>query len=1033
LFISRISLLGDNSFHLQLPYNESSDSTGMIVVSGPNGSGKSLLTLGLDACFANDADREALIESLTAAGVQQVEVDFIHRDWNGQLVLRIPDTEPVIQWQRHPAADVKDDSPQDESPEDFDVSELFRAVNLIRSGKAVLPDLEQIQQTATIQMRAPLEHKLGEWSAIEKELAGADGLGGRLREVKAVWEKAAANLTRVEQLEQDLETARNRHSDLMNRIGDAQTQRDILAAESEAMNRLCVMSDRAMRLDKWIGEIREESRSVQRLREQHAELQERLDELERRFRGVPENFASLLGDYRAALGRERQILDGTSSARNRSAQTLEELREIEAELQSVTLPRTNDMISRREAISREIENTNLQITELLRNRIELTRKRDSLQQQLRHNFQPFVELSGEIRNSLAEFLSREDEAESAPSEVPQAQNSIEQLEARATALRSALRNQFAGFELLPPSSANMMGELLDLRHTFGTLSADLEGLKKRSSLLRHKTGHGRSIAWSLFSGALVFSAGTALFTWDIGLLAGLLVSGITLLVFQYLYRRIEQEIESAVSAEAMTQRRYDSVREAMTRLERVLRPLAGMATQEEAAMQISQFQTLSHELEDVEASIGESRAAPPVAVIRESDPDILRHLLESLAHMPLDMLRRMHADFVTLDSELAQLNDAWSGYAEGGAQAEQLRNLERRIANLQQEQSELSSEIERQNQTYLLQRTDLLTRRAALEEALTGLENVAKVENELAEIRARLNTLDRESGGLLRGGDVESLFAEWRERDELRIRLREIRDSLSARQSHDELRARESLLSEELAQVKRRLSDLDPLYLLQGTTADYSAKYAGQFKALEQDMHEADEFVRRLQIEAKDLDIAGLTAALEAEPDAATLRQNATSAQLRFETVERELAEARNRISGLRAELDKVGETTGPDLSEAINRQVQIFSGNRFSEVQFKDDQWFAVGADGSVRAFRNLSDGTCDLLWLAIRTAILEFLQASDDSPVVWDEALSRLDEQHLTAVRVALVRIAAHRQVLLLTRHASFEWWGPSVKLSA
>ncbi|HEY3295971.1 MAG TPA: hypothetical protein VGL38_11070 [bacterium] len=1031
MIISRIALIGEPGYTVQMPETATPGSPGLVVVSGPNGSGKSLLTLALEACFAPESVRVELAEAISSAGVERIELDFEHQHWQGHLTFTLADGARAIEWGSHSPGLSDGENP----PADFEWNELFTAVHRVRSGHVIVEGPGSIERAAVQMRRAPLKGDLERWLGIERDLAGEDGEGGRLGRVREQWQATTAERERVELLARDLEAARARHEDLRIRIHDAASQRDILSAEADELAKACGLAERATRLDLWISEIRQESKTVQRLREQHAELQERLDELELRFRGMPEDFPSLLEDYESLLTREKDLRDRTADARSNTERLKSELTELEGTLDQLSAPEVEDLVVRRDRMGREIETANLQITELLRGRIDLVRQRDELEQHMHRKYQPFLDLESDARKSLEEFFLQTAVArpESAPTEPASARHP-EPYEARAATIQTKLRERFQGFELLTPSASEMLRELFDQRHAFGTLSSDLEGLKSRAAQLRGMKRQARGVGWSIAAGAAGFALGTAALSWDVGLFAGLAASLITLLAFQYSYRRIESEIESAMSAEAMTQRRYDTVRESMSRLERALKPVTHIPILEEALARMEEYKSLIRELKDVETELAAIRTAEPVqAVPEEPDPALTALLPESLIHMPLPLLQELHGEFVALEAQAADLNSEWNRFAEGGTHAEQIRNLEDTIARLHEEQSQLAAEIEHRNQSYLLQHNDLLSRRGALEDALNAAERALGLDSELTDIREDLIGLDKEVGGLLKNADIEGLRVEWRERETLRARLRETRDALSARQTHDELRAREALLSEELAQVKHRLLDVDPLYLLQGTASDYASKYAGQLQRLRRDSVAAEEEMRRLQSDAAELDLDSKAAAFAAARPADELREAEADVRERFDAVERELGGVRARIGDVQKRLDGIAESVAHDLAETINRQVREFTEDRLQGVAFSDGQWFAKTADGTLRPMRNLSEGTCDLIYLAIRVAVLEYLQDLEAGPVVWDEALSRLDERHLTQVRIALVRLSSRRQVMLLTRHTAFEWWGPSVRLSA
>jgi uncharacterized protein YhaN len=64
-----------------------------------------------------------------------------------------------------------------------------------------------------------------------------------------------------------------------------------------------------------------------------------------------------------------------------------------------------------------------------------------------------------------------------------------------------------------------------------------------------------------------------------------------------------------------------------------------------------------------------------------------------------------------------------------------------------------------------------------------------------------------------------------------------------------------------------------------------------------------------------------------------------------------------------------------------------------------------------------DLSAGTADQLYLAIRYALLEFLSTSDGAPFVLDDALVNCDPERRAAGLSLLKEIARERQVILFS----------------
>ena len=76
--------------------------------------------------------------------------------------------------------------------------------------------------------------------------------------------------------------------------------------------------------------------------------------------------------------------------------------------------------------------------------------------------------------------------------------------------------------------------------------------------------------------------------------------------------------------------------------------------------------------------------------------------------------------------------------------------------------------------------------------------------------------------------------------------------------------------------------------------------------------------------------------------------------------------------------------------------------------------------ADGTVKEPHQLSTGTREQLYLAIRLAyVLHYCREAEPLPIVMDDVLVNFDERRATATLEVLVELARQLQVILLTCH--------------
>ena len=305
------------------------------------------------------------------------------------------------------------------------------------------------------------------------------------------------------------------------------------------------------------------------------------------------------------------------------------------------------------------------------------------------------------------------------------------------------------------------------------------------------------------------------------------------------------------------------------------------------------------------------------------------------------------------------------------------------------------------------------------------------MEAELAEIRDAMTALEAESGGVLRESTADALSAEWDERERLRARLRETRTQLSAKQTQDELRARQALLAEEIAEMRQKLGALDPLYLLEGTAAGYAAKYVGQLRAARSNLGENDERFKDFQRQLETTGADDLLAALNNERPLAELQSVVAGCRERLESLERDLMTTRELIALIGDEITEKEATLAADLSAALDRWLRVLTDEWCLAMEEREGTWFVDCAEGGPHRLDTLSDGTRDLIAIAIRLAVLDLVADADSNPVIWDEALWRLDERNLARVREPLQKLAATRQVILFTRFSGLESWGIPLRL--
>lgn len=1019
--LERISLSGSHPLSVTIP-RESPDHAGsIVVVTGPNGSGKSLLTAALYAAFASAAERAALAEDLLALGVEGVDVEFRHGNWMAVRRWEIRSEKIAVNWQ------CPLDAPQDPAadPPRFDPSEMCPRLHIIRSGQTeFMPD--PAVRAALIRIaRLPLERELAGWTEREAAMLGTERLPGRLPLAKSELQQAQAELDRLEQVWIEIEMLRKRQSELHAELTDAAAQHQILVAEADEVVRLCATAERCSRLEAWVAEIGSQLLEVHTLREQYTRRQTRLEELEDRFRDAPENLPGMLERRRELLNDEHALIEQIEHLAAERKRLADERRTASAQLQMLQTPAVADDERRLAELRRQAETVGAHLTHRLRSRIELVRVAEGARQQMDRDFPAFRAMDDAERLALEACLREAETETTCDPEPSEHDRRLIQNDAELSEIEYVLQKEFTGFDTLPATAPQQLRELHDLRNLRQVLNEDLENLRRRVILLRRKAHPVRSMIWCAVAGVAVFGICALWLAWDIAVLGGLAGSGLVMLLFRHIYRDVMADLESGSAAEVLTQQRLHETEEGIARLAILLEPLAAAANLNSARLRFAEYRRLLERRTQLLAAREKIAAAPAPLPPRISPP-------ERFAAVNIPDLRQQYAAFRECEDRLAELAEQGSRYAEGGIAAREIRELEQQTARIKEQIAAAESAIAEKTETAAARRRELTARIDELEQTLTDDSHVTLLNKRLDVIRAELEAVERQAG-LSDHEDAERLAAEWTERDDVRSALREIRARLSTHQTSDELRAREALLNEELAEVRQKIDMLDPLYLLDGSAADYVAKYQQQLLAAQTAIRENEETQRRIETEMNQLHPAELEKTLTDQPALPDLRATVETCRARVGEMERELATTRELTASIRSELADADAAVAQEFAAALQRRIRQLTFDRYCAIEPAGNDWTIRRADGAALKLRVLSDGSRDLIALAVRLAALDAISRYDGSPLVWDEALLRLDAQHQDRLRQVLERCAADRQVILLTRQPALEAWGCRISLSA
>ena len=159
--------------------------------------------------------------------------------------------------------------------------------------------------------------------------------------------------------------------------------------------------------------------------------------------------------------------------------------------------------------------------------------------------------------------------------------------------------------------------------------------------------------------------------------------------------------------------------------------------------------------------------------------------------------------------------------------------------------------------------------------------------------------------------------------------------------------------------------------------------------------------------------------------DAAEAAQRREAAQAALTRYAHEALVLHAQHSLLQAALDRRAAAAEQTLLRRISDVFQAITGGVYAGVAVEDagvgPTMMALEADGTTRKqLEQLSEGTCDQLYLALRIAALEdYAAAAPPLPFIVDDVLQTFDDPRTNATLHALLDLSKHVQVIALTHH--------------
>ncbi len=108
-----------------------------------------------------------------------------------------------------------------------------------------------------------------------------------------------------------------------------------------------------------------------------------------------------------------------------------------------------------------------------------------------------------------------------------------------------------------------------------------------------------------------------------------------------------------------------------------------------------------------------------------------------------------------------------------------------------------------------------------------------------------------------------------------------------------------------------------------------------------------------------------------------------------------------------------------PLLNKEASRIFEKLTGGKYSKVYVQKNYQITVEHESINHSCDNLSSGTIDQAYLALRIALSKLLSRSTNLPLILDDVLVRYDEERLKYTLKFLKEYSKTHQVILFTCH--------------
>lgn len=300
---------------------------------------------------------------------------------------------------------------------------------------------------------------------------------------------------------------------------------------------------------------------------------------------------------------------------------------------------------------------------------------------------------------------------------------------------------------------------------------------------------------------------------------------------------------------------------------------------------------------------------------------------------------------------------------------------------------------------------EIVERGRACDDAKRAVEECLEAAAALRNNMERCDLIRKESASVLLAA-IREIDAQATEADAARV-------IETVRQSADELNAAKMRL--DTARVR-----LEAVKAGVGEAGGNASRPEGKMPELGED-----------ELNARLLEVKGELRRLELECSALQARINQIGdqgdLQERLSEQNEKLSEKKLEIEALEYAMEELSEVNGelarrfaPALEKKAGEIFEYLTGGRFGVVEIRDakmDVFVREESAAEARQVLELSQGTADELYLAMRLALSDILSEEEPIPLVLDDALVNFDDKRMAKALDYLNELAKERQVILFT----------------